>query len=297
MTKPIISPVERELLIAELATVEKLRDTRHGNNEIYIFDAATAPNLMREVGRLREKAFRSGGGGTGNELDIDADDTAADGYHQLIAWDPSTQEVIGGYRYIICTTPDQKHLSTEHYFRFSQKFRDNYLSNTLELGRAFVSPEIEMIKGVYALDNLWDGIGALIKLNNRIKFLLGKVTMYSSYNLEARDMLFYFLRKHYPGSEGLVEGLDPITMDIDNEKYGAIFTGENFAEDYKILRTRIRDYNEVIPPMFNAYINITNAMHIFDSVHNHELGDVYETGILVPVATIHTDKYERYTTW
>lgn len=297
MKKPIIEPVERELLLAELATVEKLRDTRHGNNEIYIFDAASAPNLMREVGRLREKAFRSGGGGTGNELDIDVDDTATDGYRQLIAWDPATKEIIGGYRYIICTSPDQKHLSTEHYFRFSQKFRDEYLPNTLELGRAFVSPEIDMKKGVYALDNLWDGIGALIKLNSSIKYLLGKVTMYSSYSLEVRDMLFYFLRKHYPGSEGLVEGLDPIEMNIDNEKFAAIFTGDGFAEDYKILRTQIRDYGEVIPPMFNAYINITNAMHIFDSVYNHELGDVYETGILVPVATIHPEKYERYTIW
>lgn len=295
--KPIIAPIERELLLAELANIEKLRDTRHGNNEIYIFDAASAPNLMREVGRLREKAFRSGGGGTGKEVDIDGDDLATEGYKQLIAWDPATQEIIGGYRYIICTSSNQKHLSTEHYFRFSQKFRDEYLPNTLELGRAFVSPEIEMIKGVYALDNLWDGIGALIKLNERIKYLLGKVTMYASYNIEARNMLFYFLHKHYPGSDSLVEGINPIVMNIDEESLSAIFTGETFADDYKILRTRIRDYNEVIPPMFNAYINITNGMHIFDSVNNHELGDVYETGILVPVHTIHPEKYERYTTW
>ncbi len=295
--KPIIEPVARELLLAELATVEKLRNTRHGNNEIYTFDAQSAPNLMREVGRLRETAFRSGGGGTGEELDIDADDLAVDGYRQLIAWDSSTHEIVGGYRYIICNSPKQKHLSTEHYFRFSEEFRNEYLPYTLELGRAFVNSNIDMLKGIYALDNLWDGIGALIKLNTEIKFLLGKVTMYSSYNIEARNMLFYFLRKHYPASNNLVEGIHPISMDIDKNSMNEIFTGSSFEEDYKILRTRIRDHEEVIPPMFNAYINLTNAMRIFDSVNNPELGDVYETGILVPVDSIHPDKYERYTTW
>lgn len=296
--KPIINPIDREILLSELSSsAELLRTTRHGNNEIYSFTAASAPNLMREVGRLREEAFRSGGGGTGEEVDIDADDMATDGYCQLIAWDPTTKEVIGGYRYIICSSSEQKHLSTEHYFRFSQEFREEYLPYTLELGRAFVNPGVDMLRGVYALDNLWDGIGALIKNNSNIKYLLGKVTMYSSYNIEARNMLFYFLRKHYPTSNNLVEGLHPISMDIDTESLNKIFTGSSFDEDYKILRAKIRDFEEVIPPMFNAYINLTNAMRIFDSVYNPELGNVYETGILVPIESIYPAKYERYTTW
>lgn len=293
----IIPAVDRALLREELAQLEPLRTTRHGGNVIYVFKAETSPNLMREVGRLREEAFREGGGGSGNELDIDSDDLATDGYQQLIAWNPESEEIIGGYRFIISHETHPKHLSTEHYFRFSDLFRERYMPHTLELGRAFVKSSGDALKSIYALDNIWDGIGALIKTNPEVKYLLGKVTMYSSYNTEARNMFFYFLRKYYPDTEHLIEGITPLEMNIDNAHYAEVFTGEDFAEDYKILRSRIREHEEIIPPMFNAYINLTGSMKVFDSVYNPELGDVYETCILVPVESIYRDKFERYTTW
>ena len=293
----IIPAVDRALLREELAQLEPLRTTRHGGNVIYIFRAESSPNLMREVGRLREEAFREGGGGSGNELDIDSDDLATDGYQQLIAWNPESEEIIGGYRFIISHETHPKHLSTEHYFRFSDLFRERYMPHTLELGRAFVKSSGDALKSIYALDNIWDGIGALIKTNPEVKYLLGKVTMYSSYNTEARNMFFYFLRKYYTDTEHLIEGITPLEMNIDNAHYAEVFTGEDFAEDYKILRSRIREHEEIIPPMFNAYINLTGSMKVFDSVYNPELGDVYETCILVPVESIYRDKFERYTTW
>lgn len=293
----IIPAVDRALLREELAQLEPLRTTRHGGNVIYIFRAESSPNLMREVGRLREEAFREGGGGSGNELDIDSDDLATDGYQQLIAWNPESEEIIGGYRFIISHETHPKHLSTEHYFRFSDLFRERYMPHTLELGRAFVKSSGDALKSIYALDNIWDGIGALLKTNPEVKYLLGKVTMYSSYNTEARNMFFYFLRKYYPDTEHLIEGITPLEMNIDNAHYAEVFTGEEFAEDYKILRSRIREHEEIIPPMFNAYINLTGSMKVFDSVYNPELGDVYETCILVPVESIYRDKFERYTTW
>lgn len=293
----IIPAVDRALLREELAQLEPLRTTRHGGNVIYIFRAESSPNLMREVGRLREEAFREGGGGSGNELDIDSDDLATDGYQQLIAWNPESEEIIGGYRFIISHETHPKHLSTEHYFRFSDLFRERYMPHTLELGRAFVKSSGDALKSIYALDNIWDGIGALLKTHPEVKYLLGKVTMYSSYNTEARNMFFYFLRKYYPDTEHLIEGITPLEMNIDNAHYAEVFTGEEFAEDYKILRSRIREHEEIIPPMFNAYINLTGSMKVFDSVYNPELGDVYETCILVPVESIYRDKFERYTTW
>ena len=100
-TVPIIEPVARELLLAELTPARKMRNTHRAGNEIYIFSAAECPSLMREVGRLREAAFRGAGGGTGQEVDIDEEDLAGDGYYQLIVWDPSAQEIVGGYRFIV----------------------------------------------------------------------------------------------------------------------------------------------------------------------------------------------------
>ncbi len=298
--KPIISHVDKELILNELSQLEKVRDTHYGGNEIYVFDALHSPNLMREVARLREEAFRSGGGGTGEELDIDEDDTASDGYHQLIAWSPKDQEIIGGYRYIISHEKHPHHMSTEHYFKFSELFREDYLPYTIELGRAFVQLKYQASgdsRSIYALDNLWDGIGALIALHPEAKYLLGKVTMYSSYNEEARNMLFYFLQRYFPDRQHLIEGIHPLEMNIDTEKFDEIFTGESYAENYNILRHAIREYKEIIPPLINAYMNLSSSMKTFDTVLNQELGGVYETGILITIKDIYHEKYDRYTKW
>lgn len=300
MMKPIIPPVDKELILNELSQLEKIRDTHYGGNEIYVFDAQHSPNLMREVARLREEAFRSGGGGTGEAMDVDEDDTALDGYSQLIAWSPKDQEIIGGYRYIISHQKHPAHMSTEHYFRFTELFRDNYLPYTIELGRAFVQLKYQAAgdaRSIYALDNLWDGIGALIALHPEAKYLLGKVTLYSSYNEEARNMLFYFLHRFFPDNQHLLEGRHILKMNIDTEKFDKVFTGETYAENYSILRHAIREYKEIIPPLFNAYMNLSSSMKTFDTVLNEELGGVYETGILISINDIYHEKYDRYTKW
>lgn len=298
--KPVIAPVDRALLLAELATLDKIRDTRRGGNSIYIFSAAGCPNLMREVGRLREEAFRAGGGGSGEEVDIDSGDTAAAGYSQLIAWDPEAQQIIGGYRFIICTRPHPLNLSTEHYFRFSPKFRRLFLPRTIELGRAFVQPGYQHagnVKSIFALDNLWDGLGAVIAMNPRARYLLGKVTMYSSFNVEARDSLFFFLHKYFPDKERLIKGIRPMKMNLDREKYDRIFTGATYDEDYRILVGRIRGYKESIPPLINAYMNLSSTMRVFDTISNPDLGGIYDTGILLSIKDIYPEKYDRYTKW
>lgn len=300
MMKQIIEPVNKDLILSELSKLEKIRDTHYGGNEIYVFDALHSPNLMREVARLREEAFRSGGGGTGEELDVDEDDTAVDGYQQLIAWSPKDQEIIGGYRFIISHDKHPGHLSTEHYFKFSELFREDYLPYTIELGRAFVQLKYQAsrdARSIYALDNLWDGIGALVALHPEAKYLLGKVTLYSSYNTEARDMLFYFLYRFFPDKDHLLEGIHTLKMNIDTEKFDKIFNGQTYAENYCILRHAIREYNEIIPPLFNAYMNLSSSMKTFDTVINEELGGVYETGILISINDIYHEKYDRYTKW
>ena len=255
--KPIIDPLPREELLRELTPDRKVRDTKRAGNEIYIFTAAECPALMREVGRLREIAFRAAGGGTGEEADIDGEDRAEGGYHQLIVWDPSAQEIVGGYRY-------------------------QARSNT---------------KSIYALDNLWDGLGALIVLNPKAKYLFGKVTMYSSYQTVARNTLIYFLHKYFPDRDRLVTGRHPIDLGLDDPYYERIFTGENYVENYHILIQRIREFNENIPPLINSYMNLSPTMRVFDTVENPDFGGVEETGILLAIKDIYLEKRERYTRW
>ena len=298
--EPILPPVDRALLRAELTPERKVRDTQRAGNEIYIFAAAECPALMREVGRLRELAFRGAGGGTGKEIDIDREDLAEDGYYQLIVWDPAAEEIVGGYRFIVCTSSRQPHLSTEHYFHFSDLFRRRYLPHTIELGRSFIQPAYQArsnTKSIYALDNLWDGLGALIVLNPKAKYLFGKVTMYSSYQTVARNMLIYFLHKYFPDRDRLVTGRHPIDLGLDDPYYERIFTGENYVENYHILIQRIREFNENIPPLINSYMNLSPTMRVFDTVENPDFGGVEETGILLAIKDIYLEKRERYTRW
>ena len=298
--EPIIAPVERALLKAELTPERKVRDTNRAGNEIYVFDADECPNLMREVGRLREEAFRAAGGGTGLEVDIDEEDTAVDGYYQLIVWDPAAEEIVGGYRFIVCGSAHQKHLSTEHYFRFSARFRRRFLPHTLELGRSFVQPAYQAranSKSIYALDNLWDGIGAILVLNPEVKYLFGKVTMYTSYRTDARNALIWFLHHYFPDKDHLVEGIHPLQLDLDDPYYEEIFSGDSFQENYRILIQKIREVNEHIPPLINAYMNLSPSMRVFDTVSNPDFGGVEETGILVTVPDIYPEKKERYMRW
>lgn len=298
--KNILPPVGRDLLRAELTPERKVRDTNRAGNEIYIFAAAECPALMREVGRLRELAFRGAGGGTGKEADIDDEDLAEDGYYQLIVWDPAAEEIVGGYRFIVCTSERPRHLSTEHYFRFSDRFRRKFLPRTIELGRSFVQPAYQAranTKSIYALDNLWDGLGALIVLNPKVKYLFGKVTMYTSYKEVARNALIWFLRRYFPDRDRLVEGIHPLELDLDDPYYEKLFCGASYMENYHILIQKVREFNENIPPLINAYMNLSPTMRVFDTVKNPDFGGVEETGILVTIRDIYPEKKMRYTRW
>ncbi len=296
--KPVIEPVDRELIKRELTSERFLRATNNAGNEIYVITAHNSPNIMREIGRLREWSFRDGGGGTGAEVDIDDYDLVEGGYQQLIVWDPSREEIVGGYRFIISREKHPKYLSTEHYFRFSDRFRKEYLCHTIELGRSFVQPNYQGTrtnpKGIYSLDNLWDGLGALVVNNPDIKYFLGKVTMYGDYNREARDLLLYFLKKYFNDTENLVEPIHPIQLHMDDKAMAAIFNGADYMENYRILSREIRKLNETVPPLINSYMNVSPSMKVFGTVINPDFGDVEETGILITISDIYPAKSERH---
>lgn len=302
--KDIIAPVDRALIKAELTKEAFLRYTNNGNNEVYLVNHHTAPNIMLEIGRLREITFRGAGGGTGLPYDIDENDTCAHNYDQLIAWNPEDEEIIAGYRVIRCKDSIDDdgniHLSTVHYFEFSEQFKQEYLPNCIELGRSWVQPKyqpsIDNRKGLFSLDNLWDGLGALVILNPDIKYLFGKVTMYPSFNAEARDLLIYFLEHYFPDRENLLRPLPELAIGYktDISAIQGIFDGLDFKEGYKVLNKRIRELGENIPPLINTYMNLSPTMKTFGTARNNEFGEVEETGILIILDDIYDAKKERH---
>lgn len=303
MEQKIIDEVPLSLIKDELTPDKFLRVTNKANNHIYIVDAFNSPNIMREIGRLREIAFRAAGGGTGKEMDIDEYDTMEPPCKQLIVWDPDAELILGGYRFITgdsvkIEADGRPRIACAHLFNFSQEFLTEYLPHTLELGRSFVRPEYQSskagAKALYALDNLWDGLGALAVVYPEMKYYFGKVTMYPSYCPQCRNMILYFLHKHFPDHKKLVTPINPLQTNTDIKAMEAMFVEDNFKEDYKILNQTIREAGYNIPPLVNAYMNLSPTMKMFGTAINDEFGDVEETGILVRIDEIPDDKRKRH---
>ena len=303
MDQPIIPPIPAEVLKSELTPDRQLRMTNKSHNEIYIITAHNAPNTMREIGRLREIAFREAGGGTGKDCDLDEFDTCENCYKQLIVWNPEDEEIIGGYRYLEGTKWEmdnngQPKLATSHMFHFSEKFLTDYMPYTIELGRSFVSLPYQSsrmgAKSLFALDNLWDGLGALTVIMPNVKYFFGKMTMYPSYIREGRDMILYFLKKYFDDKENLVVPMKPLKIETDEKTLETLFCENDFKEDYRILNREIRNLGYNIPPLVNAYMSLSPTMKLFGTAINYGFGDVEETGILIAVDEILAEKRVRH---
>ncbi len=293
----IIDPVDTNLILKELEG-HLLRPSSKANNLIYDITAHECPNVMREIARLREISYRDGGGATGKAMDIDEMDTMAKPYHQLIVWDPDNQQIIGGYRYLFGSEAEiidgQPFITSAHLFHYSERFIRDYLPQTIEFGRAFVQPMYQKremgVKALFALDNIWDGIGAIVYNNPELRWMIGKVTIYPGYNETARELIYNYLETYHKGEEGLFEPYNLLPV----QHIETPFQGTDPQENYHILQHAVREQGTVIPPMFSAYLNITNDLQFFGNAVNDELANVYETGIMVDLNTVYPEKKERY---
>jgi hypothetical protein len=299
----IIAPIDKKLILSELTPDKKLRSTNKSGNEIYIVTSQDSPNTMQEIGRLREIAFRYYGGGTGLSSDIDEFDTMEGAYRQLIVWSPEEKEILGGYRFLCGSDvkfdeQGKPILATAHLFNFSDDFLKNYLPRTVELGRSFVSLEYQATlgrtKGIFILDNLWDGLGALPIIDPTLKYFYGKVTMYNNYDTKARDMILYFLKLHFPDNDNLITPIYPLKTNADNELLKSLFSSNSFKEDYKTLNQEVRKLGINVPPLVNAYMSLSPKMRTFGTAINKEFGEVEETGILINIDEILEDKKKRH---
>jgi hypothetical protein len=300
----IVAKVSREALLAELTKERFVRHTNNGNNEIYIVTAHDSPNVMQEIGRLREVTFRHAGGGTGKEIDIDDFDTSSHPYKQLLVWNPEDKEIVGAYRYILCKDAEfidgEVQLATTELFEFSRQFYREYLRETIELGRSFVQPLYQpgenRRKGLFSLDNLWDGLGAIVIDNPSQKHFYGKVTMYTDFNAAARDHILAFMKHYFPDPDRLVYPRHSIVQKTDVSDFLNEIKDLPYKEGHALLHLKVKALGESIPPLMNAYMNLSPTMKSFGTAINPTFGGVEETGILVTINDVYESKKERHFT-
>ena len=300
-TDHIIPAVDRDLLLSELTKDKLVRKTNKLNNLVYIIDHHNSPNVMREIGRLRELTFTLAGGGTGQEMDIDDKDTCSNCYSQLIVFSPEDQEITGGYRFFDCSKsiqPNQEELSTAHYFNFSEEFVKNYLPYSIELGRSWVNPiyqpSVNPRKGLFALDNLWDGLGGIVHTHPQMKYFFGKVTMYTSFEEQAKRAVLGFMNAYFPDRDKLAWPKNAIYTSVNQHEIIDLVSGLDFKEGLKTLQQYCRNKGETVPPLINNYMQLSPTMKSFGTAQNPEFGGVEETGILISLADIYDFKKERH---
>ncbi len=304
MAVPIIEPIDVQLLKQELNKSTFLRNTTRGNNEIYVVNNENSPNVLREIGRLREVSFRAVGGGSGTECDLDHFDLEDKACFQVVVWNPEEEEIIGGYRFTKWSMASfhengQPYVNTEHLFDFSQKFIDEYFPYCIEMARAFVQPKYQSAqagrKALFALDNLWEGIGGVVASNPDVKYLTGKVTIYSSSQELSRKAMIYYLDMSFGDREGLLMSKNPELWTPQQEDFfKELFTGDDYKENYLILNNFVKSFNDTIPPLIHLYVGLSPTMKTFGTTFDPDFGDCYDTAMMITVSDIYKEKFDRY---
>ena len=304
MAVPIIEPIDVQLLKQELNKRTFLRNTTRGNNEIYVVNNENSPNVLREIGRLREVSFRAVGGGSGTECDLDHFDLEDKACFQVVVWNPEEEEIIGGYRFTKWSMASfhengQPYVNTEHLFDFSQKFIDEYFPYCIEMARAFVQPKYQSAqagrKALFALDNLWEGIGGVVASNPDVKYLTGKVTIYSSSPELSRKAMIYYLDMSFGDREGLLMSKNPELWTPQQEDFfKELFTGDGYKENYLILNNFVKSFNDTIPPLIHLYVGLSPTMKTFGTTFDPDFGDCYDTAMMITVSDIYKEKFDRY---
>lgn len=301
----IIDPVPVALLKKELTEDKKLTDTNKGHNELYVVTWHNAPNVTTEIGRLREEAFRAGGGSTGKSVDLDEYDKMENPYKQLVIWDPDAEAILGGFRFFLgeeATFDEEGHpiLASAHQFTFSKHFIEHYLPHIVETGRLFVAPEYQSskagAKSIFAMDNLWDGMGAIIIKHPNVLYYFGKATIYPSYDHVSRDLIYHFMWKHFKDEQELIRPWTECNVmpDMPVEEMQQILTSDDVREDFRLLKNAVRQRGTCIPPNLNAFISVTPNLVMCGTSVNRLMHNIEDTAILIPFDEIYYDKKARH---
>lgn len=289
----IAHPVSRQEIRSELRKGELLGLTSD-NKQIYLIEYDNAPNIINEIGRLREYSFRKVGEGSGRTRDIDGYDRY---YHHLVLWDDDALEIAGAYRIGECgwilSWIGKEGLYMNDLCDIGDGFED-ILDDAIELGRSFVQPKYW---GSRALDYLWQGIGAYLSHNPQIKYMVGPVSISGSYPKHAQEALVYFYTRYFGSDHTWVRAKSPYCLsDYVRAEFDELFDGNDYAEDFRKLKDYLKSFDVAVPTLYKQYSELCDegGVEFMDFGIDTDFNNCIDGYILVQISKIKEAKRQRY---
>ncbi|OKY27981.1 lysophospholipid acyltransferase family protein [Thalassotalea sp. PP2-459] len=293
-TQSAIAPHEdRKALKHAIKACEYLGQTQDGKC-IYLHRYQENDPIMREIGVLREQAFRAVGEGSNLRRDIDHFDKH---YLHLILWDDDELEIVGAYRFAdtndVISTQGLTGLYSHSLFDFCEEMTP-YLAQGLELGRSFVQPKYW---GKRSLDYLWFGIGAFINKYPKYRYLFGPVTISNSMPQAAKELMVYFYRLYFGSEQNIATSRSPFTLQQSAiEQLTQQFTGQDYKADFTRLKHLLANMGTAIPTLYKQYSELTErgGVQFLDFGVDAEFADCIDGLVMLDLAKLKTKKRERY---
>jgi putative hemolysin len=248
--RTIAHPEDRRTLQEELQRAELLGETRD-HNRIYLFDAFPNSAVMREIGRLREVAFRKVGEGTGSKRDLDEYDQH---YRHLVLWDREKLQIAGAYRLgegsRLLRQFGEEGFYTRSLYVFKPELRP-YLERGVELGRSFVNPDYW---GKASLDYLWQGIGAYLRTRPEVRYLFGPVSMSADYPAHLMEVLVYFYQRYHACEQVLATAHHPYQLAAERvAQLDVEFGNRDREQAFEFMLNMFSAHDRKLPILFKQY--------------------------------------------
>ncbi|MNB96139.1 2-acyl-glycerophospho-ethanolamine acyltransferase [compost metagenome] len=288
----IARPEDRATLKRALAQAESLGKTGDGKT-IYLWQRNGQEDvpILRELGRLREVAFRAVGEGSGKRRDTDSYD---DDYLHLILWDNEDLEIVGAYRFMPTAQQVENRglggLYSYSLFHYDDKMED-VLAHGIELGRSFIQPRYWGRRG---LDYLWSGIGAYLARYPHYRYLFGPVSISGGLPPAARDLLVAFYRLWFPASHPLAVSRQPYPASLPDVL--AQFAGGDYVEDLTRLKSLLGNLGCGIPPLYKQYSELCEpgGVQFIDFGSDPTFNNCVDGLVLVDLCYLKASRYQRY---
>lgn len=291
--KAIAHPENRAELRAAIRNCELLGNTADGKKILLYRQQGSSP-IMREIGRLREVAFRLVGEGTGKRRDIDGYDLD---YLHLILWDDDDLEVVGAYRFAetqkLIDNPQSQGIYTNTLFDYQPSMTPIFAKG-LELGRSFVQPKYW---GKRSLDYLWVGIGAFVAKNPQYRYLFGPVSISNALPAPAKNLLVHYYQHYFPCEEMIAKAKTPFQLDdMEKGELLAAFDGADKEKDFVTLKHLLANCGVSVPTLYKQYSSLCEEGGVSFSAFNidPDFNDCVDGLVVVDLDKLLTKKRIRY---